>query len=400
MKRTLSLLPFALFLIILPFPGTVAARLLLLVICFGVAIWHWWNVSGARAEIPCKPALFLWLIVCSASLSYTVDFVYTAGELKNELGYTMMAFFAFFVVAADRTAAATLFRAAAIGLVLIGSWATVGWAGNGFWWDESGRYGGIGVFSTYLVTIVPILAWLTLEDLRSAMRRVAMGLLLFALFLAVISMQRAAWPALALQALVVLGYVFRRRLVHIGWRGVAGMAIVVVLAGAAGLQFIHHQRVSTPGQLADDVRVAYWPRAAATIAEHPLAGAGFGRRVTYKAYPELTPANVTDLWHAHNVLLNYGLQLGVPGMIAFVWLLSAFAYLFWQAAAQGFGWAGVAGLALICGVLMRNQFNDFFVRDMSLLFWAIMGVLVRLSRATNEDAKNRQARSAPCFEKH
>lgn len=385
MKRTVSLLPFALFLIVLPFPGTVAARLLLLALCFSIALWHWWHVPGARAAIPCKPVLFVWVVVCLASLGYTVDITYTAGELKNELGYTMMAFFAFFVLAADRAAATALFRATGVGLVLIGSWATAGWADNGFSWDERGPYGGIGVFSTYLVTTVPVLAWLSLEDPRPVLRRVAMGLLLFILFLAAISMQRAAWPALAVQALVVLVYVFRRRLVDISGRRAAGVAIVVVLVGGAGLQFIHHQRAGTEGRLTDDVRVAYWSNAAVKIVEHPFAGAGFGRRITYKAYPELAPANVTDLWHAHNVLLNYGLQLGMPGIVAFVALLAAFAYLFWQASAQGSGWAGVAGLALISGVLVRNQFNDFFVRDMSLFFWATMGLFVRLACCAKED---------------
>ena len=97
MRAHLPLLPFALFLIILPFPGTVAARLLLLAICFGIALWQWWRHPGVRAPIPCKPVLGAWTVVCTASLLYAFDPGYSQGELKNELGYTMMAFFAFVI---------------------------------------------------------------------------------------------------------------------------------------------------------------------------------------------------------------------------------------------------------------------------------------------------------------
>jgi O-antigen ligase len=393
MKRMLPLLPFMLFLVILPFPGTVAARLLLLAVCFGIAVFRWWRIPGARAPIPCKPALFLWAAVCTASLAYTIDFVYSASELKNELGYTMMAFFAFFVMAADRTAAIRLFRASGIGLAVIGSWAIAAWVANGFTWVESGRYGGIGIFSTYLVTMAPILGWLAFEDPRPLARRTAAGLLLFAVFLAFISMQRATWLAFAVQALILLSW--RLRYPGFGRRRAAAVAAGVVMFTVASLQFTQHQRVGQGiSTLGGDVRARYWPKAIETVVAHPMTGAGFGRQAVQKAYPELTPPGWPDLWHAHNVVLNYGLELGIPGLVALLALFGSFALLFWRTAGSNGRSAsvGIAGLAIIAGVLARNQFNDFFVRDMSLLFWALLGILARM--ATTPPAHERTGDTA------
>jgi O-antigen ligase len=385
--------PFALFIIVLPFPGTVALRMLLLAICFSISLWQWWRIPGARAAIPCKPALLVWGVVCAASLAYTGDLAYTAGELKNEVGFTMMAFFGFFVIAADRSAAIWLFRTVGAGLAFIGFWATLAWAGNGLVWNDGGRYGGIGIFATYLVTIVPVMVWLVVADPLPWMRRIAIGLLLFAAFLAIISMQRAAWPALAVQALIIVTYIFRRRLPDTEWRGVAVVVVAIAAIAGAGTQYIHHARFdngSAEKRLTDDVRLAFWPKVTAKIAEHPFAGAGFGQNMMHKAYPDLTPAELPELWHGHNVLLNYGLQLGVPGIVAFIGLFAAFGYFFVRAVALGDGWVAVTGLAMLAGVLLRNQFNDFFIRDMSLLFWALTGLLVRLAvgaKANSDKAK-------------
>jgi O-antigen ligase len=151
--------------------------------------------------------------------------------------------------------------------------------------------------------------------------------------------------------------------------------------------FSQHARFGAE-PLSADVRLAFWPKVVASIAEHPLAGAGFGRSVMHKAYPELIPADTPALWHAHNVFLNYGLQLGVPGMLALAGVFGSLAMLFWRAATNH-AVAGLAGLMLVSGVLLRNQFNDFFTRDMSLMFWALAGLFVRLAvtakQGTNSD---------------
>ncbi|MDK9723943.1 MAG: O-antigen ligase family protein [Sterolibacteriaceae bacterium MAG5] len=381
MKRTLLLLPFALFLAILPFPGTVAARLLLLAICFGIALWQWLRHPETRAPIPCKAVIGVWLAVCLASLAYAFDAGYSAGELKNELGYTMMAFFAFFAAGADRADLRKLLWALAIGLVVIGTLGTVAWADNHFFWNETGRHGGSGVVGSLIVTAAPALAWLALAERARPPRYLAFAVLVFALFLAFITMQRAVWPALAIEIGLAVALAVRTGVTRVSSRRL-GIAVAVVVAIAVG-GLLHSQQARYGNttdervQLTTDSRLALWPEVAARIAENPLAGAGFGRAALRKAMPDLIPADTPALWHAHNVILNYGLSMGVPGMLALVGLFGGFGVFFWRGSSGTVTAAGIAGVAIVAGVLLRNQFNDFFVRDMSLLFWALVGLFAR-----------------------
>jgi uncharacterized membrane protein YjjP (DUF1212 family) len=38
--------------------------------------------------------------------------------------------------------------------------------------------------------------------------------------------------------------------------------------------------------------------------------------------------------------------------------------------------AGICGVMLVVGVVARNLTNDFFQRDLALLFWSIAGMLL------------------------
>lgn len=377
MTPWLSLLPFAMLLVILPFPGTVAARLLLLAICFAIAQWRWWLVPGVRAAIPCKAVLGVWIAVCLASLTYAFDFAYTLGELKNEIGYTMMAFFAFFAVAHERNNAVWLLRASGLGIVVLGSWALVTLVGNHMAWQEGGGHGGTGVAATCAITVMPGLVWLAREDPSPRGRRLAAGICGFTLFFAVMTMQRAIWPVLALQAILLLTMAARAGLFSVPRRHLLAAAIVLAVTTVAGIVQIQQARYG--GAVSDDPRLAFWPRVVARIVEHPLAGTGFGRGVIHQAYPDLTPAEAPALWHGHNVFLNYGLEMGLPGIVALVALFAGLGSMFWRASSGPTTWAGIAGLMLVAGVLARNQFNDFFGRDMSIMFWAFTGLFARLA---------------------
>ena len=221
------------------------------------------------------------------------------------------------------------------------------------------------------------------EDPSPLWRRSALGLCLFALVLATTTMQRAVWPVIAVQLMLVLLVSTRAGLINMNRRllltAIGSIAVVTVVGVVAIQQLRYGDTQSERVQLVTDVRISFWPKVIDKIVEHPLTGTGFGRDVIRKAYTDLTPVESPALWHGHNVFLNYGLEMGVPGILALAAMFASFGLLFWRASSGSSAWTGMAGLLLIAAVVMRNQLNDFFIRDMSLMFWALTGLFARLA---------------------
>jgi O-antigen ligase len=379
-KWALQLLPFVVLLFILPFPGTVMLRLACLVAAFLVAIASWRRL--APPPLPCKWAIAVWAGVVVFSLFYAVDPDYSLGEVKNEVGYTLLAFVAFFAWTRDEKRLRFLCLALLAGFLVISVSALLGGYVRRGGWPEHAFHGGVGTVSTYLVTIGPVLA---LAVALFGGRYAKKGLLpLGLLFLAVslLAAQRALWPAVALQAALAGVWFWRTRAKSLRpFRFAMGGAVLLALiVGAVFLS--DHLRTGgdsqSPLAMENDMRPSLWWDVGEEILEHPLIGAGFGRRALIKAYPDRVPPGNTVFWHSHNLVLNYGISAGVPGMAALLILFAALAWRFWQLAlrADSSGrLAGLAGAAMVVGVLARNMTNDFFVRDGSLMFWALAGML-------------------------
>jgi hypothetical protein len=79
-------------------------------------------------------------------------------------------------------------------------------------------------------------------------------------------------------------------------------------------------------------RVEIWRRALHVIQDHPFTGIGLGAltRVVHARYPLFLISPGQDFVHAHNLFLQVGVALGVPGLMCFVWLLVAFGRMMWQ----------------------------------------------------------------------
>ncbi len=74
-------------------------------------------------------------------------------------------------------------------------------------------------------------------------------------------------------------------------------------------------------------RVELWSRALYGIADVPLTGMGMNtaRKVLPVLYPTFLASPDFDFAHAHNQLLQAALDLGIPGLTAYLalWLISA-----------------------------------------------------------------------------
>jgi glycosyltransferase involved in cell wall biosynthesis len=107
------------------------------------------------------------------------------------------------------------------------------------------------------------------------------------------------------------------------------------------------------GSLED--RLALWRLALSLIAAHPLLGIGIG--TFSEVVGSIAPASLLsngrlDVPHAHNLYLQFALDLGLPGLVAFIAMLAGAAHLTWRAVRRG-PTARARGLVagLACGLL-------------------------------------------------
>ena len=80
--------------------------------------------------------------------------------------------------------------------------------------------------------------------------------------------------------------------------------------------------VFTKVDTSSEMRLAFWESSLAMIQDHPFLGIGWG--AYWMVYPEydfyLQGADIRIV-HAHNLYLNYAVEIGIPGAIAFLWYL-------------------------------------------------------------------------------
>lgn len=395
-----------LFLLVLPIPHTVALRLLMLTITLIMAVAAF--AKGDKSRPPCLIAWGLWLGAALLSLVTAIDQSYSIGEIKTEIGYGVIAFFAFFVLTRRWRDYVTLTAVLFVGFGILAIAAVYDNLARGGGWQAESLYGGVGDFSTYLVTLLPMLLLLAYHQYRNRAKLTmlfsALAAVLF-LLAALMSMNLMFWICFVIQLLALL-------LLGVRGRGRLKLAIGLTAAGIAlsGLFAVGVQkgRITsfTPqgvgAMFVDDPRIRHWSNVSHIIRRQPFHGDGFGRAALGKAHPEVL-INNGALWHSHNLFLDATIQMGVQGALALLLLFGCLAWRFNRLRLEPnreLHAIGVAGLVLLIGILSKSMTDNFFYRHLSLLFWAESGMLLGLARGlllagNAESGLSRETESSP-----
>jgi putative inorganic carbon (hco3(-)) transporter len=134
-----------------------------------------------------------------------------------------------------------------------------------------------------------------------------------------------------------------------------------------------------------DGRVEIWSRAIYGLQDFPFTGMGIGtfRRVVPILYPLFLISPTTDIAHAHNHLLQTGLDLGIPGLIAYIAVWLGAGAMLWQTWRESRAlWAR----SLVIG--FTGSLLGYFVYGMTdtvalgakpgFLFWILLGLIAAL----------------------
>ncbi len=172
-----------------------------------------------------------------------------------------------------------------------------------------------------------------------ALRLAGLAASLFLGIVLVLTQSRSAWLGLAL-GLGVMAWIRWR------WARWAMMGLIVALAfglwilGPESVLQALFQTVDLAGagpivsSVSLDARIELWNRALATIQNVPFTGCGLGafRYVVHVPDPLFITAPGSDIAHAHNVLLQAALDLGLPGLYAYLALVGTALWMSWRVA--------------------------------------------------------------------
>jgi O-antigen ligase len=113
--------------------------------------------------------------------------------------------------------------------------------------------------------------------------------------------------------------------------GLGGLAYWILQAGSWEAWIEKLGLAAQEGYSLDSLgaRLEIWSRAVYGLEDFPLTGMGMNtfREVVHVLYPFFTISPDLDIAHAHNEFLQAGLDLGLPGLIAY---LSLYLISFWM----------------------------------------------------------------------
>jgi len=373
----------ALFLAASVFGHTVALRLLLL--AAGILLTSI-VISRNREEIRALPPIWLpfllWGAWAALSLIWSLEPDRTLKEWRNEVFYTGAALWICYVGAQARDAIRIFPPVLGVAAVTACATALYDFA-HGWEHYSVGWHGGPGDHSSALLVLMPCVAmagWYALRARWPLWTRAclaALALLLFAS--AYTTLNRTIWLGFAVQFGLIGSLVLWRAKA----RGIATALTVAAVAGCGAIVLnIQAEREAIGAKsIEQDHRLALWPRIVDRIEERPLTGYGFGRGLLRDSLQQEFRALDQHLWHAHNIFLEALLQLGIPGVALLAVLLGATLREGWRAGRgpdEAAAACGIALLAVVAGMLVRNATDTLLVRQNALLFWGVAGVLLGL----------------------
>lgn len=202
----------------------------------------------------------------------------------------------------------------------------------------------------------------------------------------VLTKSRGGWMA----GVVALFIILVRRQRYFLWLIPVALLGVGVLAWQGQLPVLFDVIGSSGAISGWEGRVEVWSRALYMIQDFPFTGIGVGtfQPVANILYPFFLAGPDAEIPHAHNLLLQVGVDLGIPGLVSFLAILllalwSAFGSArFYRRVGDGalaaVAWAGLASLV---GMLVHGMLDatTWIIGRGAFVPWAVIGMLIALN---------------------
>lgn len=379
-----------------PFRGSAGLRGAMWILAGLAILFTYWR-AGKLPQLlpPCKVlgiAALAWLLAATAWSFMSPSPLESLSVVKRDILTPLLAFAVFFALTRTRADMMRWLSILTLGLLVLTAMIILAP------FDPSATTPGsdyvtVGVLSSWIVMLAPLLAVLLFASRPWRVRArvvllVALPCLLVAAWL---SGNRTVWVCFAGMLVVSVLLATGGRPAAFGHRrsSLIALTLLALLVSfmIAAMQF--RARTQAPSGVGpvdfmlQDNRAPILRVALEMIGERPLLGHGYANPQLAAAFSARleTPWLKTYVEHAHNVVLDYALQMGLTGAIVVLALFAALAWTFLTLVPLG-GLARIAGLcgvALVVGVFMRNMTDDFFSRHAAQFFAAAVGMLLGLA---------------------
>ena len=251
-------------------------------------------------------------------------------------------------------------------------------------YGTSGLAGNPNDLALLLNLVIPILVALSVGQ-RGARRWLALGIAAVCVAAVIATFSRSGFLTLATTAVLCLW-----RMVRENRLGAAALIVAAILGAVLLAPSGYAARLSTVTDIQTDTTQSAQNRwrdtvvAAEFVVRHPVIGAGAG--MDYLALNDLRGAAWLSV---HNAYLNYAVDLGLPGLVLFLWLLSTSFAGVWRVERRG----GPAGDALApMAAAVRISLSAFAVAACfypiayHAYFYYIAGLAVAIPRIAGSNA--------------
>ena len=234
-------------------------------------------------------------------------------------------------------------------------------------------YSTANAVALYVVPITAVAISIALYGSNNAERWIAAAFFVIGTIITALSFSRGGYLALA--AVVGIAVLLHPR----RWL-LVGAAVLALAATALVSPIRHRVLIETQNVYGNTIqsRIDLWTAAVKLIEHRPIFGAGLSGFQTMAApyYTHLhTQANFID---PHNILLNFWVETGLLGVIAFAWIMVVGFRVSWAGWRDRLSeWRPIQlGVLLALAAVLVHGLVDvpYFKNDLSLEFWTLIGL--------------------------
>lgn len=412
----------AAYILILPVPKITTVREFLFFSLFFLTIIDF-SINKSKLDLRDIKIWFLYLSISIFSLFYAMDIFYSLEEIKKEIIYTIIIIFIISYWFKNDKNFLRLLKILILGnliFIIASMYQIISLLVNNninTTFQVSPFKMGVGNFSTYIILILPIILsgaiYYSKQNIKISF------LLIILLILNIICLyftsNRIGWFSLLGEIFVMLilmcKYNFLKSLnkkiivlTSITIIIFLTIALVKLIERADNISLIqinnkHFQHLTNKiyESIFKDPRYPIWEVGINNIKEKPLTGGGFGREA-FKLRNSEFSRNYPFGWHAHNMFLNKGVQMGIPGIVVFallfIFLIKRFITICNHLSNERQRLIfPIVGIVATFGIILKNLTDDFFVRDQAWLFWIIVTAIMSTFDYKNKvivDRKNNE----------